>query len=139
MSDNEAHNNKAIVRKFFEALGRGDAAGLGQVLTDDVEAICTGSSVLSGIRHLKEILGVAQVLPMVTQSGIDFEILEMTAEDNRVSCEAQGHSTLVNGAAYDNQYHNLFYLREGRIYRIKEYIDTKLTDTVLAPLMAAGK
>lgn len=128
-------DNKTIVKNFLAALGRGDVDALRGLLSEDAVAICTGTSLVSGTRSYAEICATAGMLGAIARSGIDFEILSMTAEDDRVSCEVQGHATLINGAAYDNQYHFLFFVRGGRIFRIKEYIDTKLADAVLAPLL----
>ena len=127
--------NKAVVKAYLKALGGGDVEALKQVLTADVAAICTGTSLLSGTRNHADICAAAGFLGAVTKAGIDFRILAMTAEEDRVSCEVEGYSTLVSGQDYNNQYNFLFFIRDGRIWQIKEYIDTKLTDAVLAPLM----
>lgn len=131
-------DNKSVVREFLSALGAGDAERLKSVITEDIAAICTGTSVLSGTRHHAEILATTAGLKQVTQNGIDFKILNLTAEDDRVACEAEGRSILVTGTPYNNQYHFLFTLRDGKVCGLKEYIDTKLADAVLGPLMTAA-
>ena len=128
-------DNKSIAKKFLAALGKGDVETLTGLLAPDMQAICTGTSVLSGTRAGAEIAGAAGMLSAITKNGIDFQVLTMTAEEDRVSVEVQGVSTLVNGVAYNNQYHFLFFIRDGKIYKLKEYIDTKLADETLAPLM----
>lgn len=127
-------NNKLVVEQFLKALGSGDGETIATLISEDVAAICTGTSVLSATRHYDDIVGTVGMLKQVTQNGIAFKILEMTAEADRVSCEAEGTSTLVNGVPYNNQYHFLFYIRDGKIYKIKEYIDTKLADATLGAL-----
>ena len=128
-------DNKAIVQTFLEALGKGDVKSLQSLLSEDVQAICTGTSLLSGTRNYSDICAAAGFLGSVTQRGIDFRILTTTAEQDRVSAEVEGHSVLVDGRAYNNQYHFLFFFRDGRIYKLKEYIDTKLADAALGPLL----
>ncbi|MDB5968396.1 MAG: hypothetical protein JWQ90_846 [Hydrocarboniphaga sp.] len=128
-------DNKAVVTAFMRALGSGDLDTLQALITEDIQAVCTGTSVVSGTRHHADICAVAGFLGTVTRGGIDFQILSMTAEDERVSCEVQGYSTLVNGTAYNNQYHFLFFIRDRRVFRIREYIDTKLADEALGPLL----
>ena len=128
--------NKTVVRKFVQALGAGDAETLKSLITSDIEAVCTGTCLLSATRGYDEIVGAAGMLKQVTHSGIAFEILQLTAEDDRVAAEIQGRSALVTGAAYNNEYHFLFWLRDGKIFRMKEYMDTLLTQTVFAPLLA---
>lgn len=132
-----SHTNKDIARSFLDALGVGDVEAVKGLITDDIVAVCTGTSLLSGTRGYAEIVGAADIFTKITKSGLRFEILTMTAEEDRVAVEAQGHSELVTGAAYNNQYHFLFHVRDGRICMLKEYIDTKLADEVLAPLFAS--
>jgi ketosteroid isomerase-like protein len=38
-----------------------------------------------------------------------------------------------NGRTYHNQYHFLFILRDGKIVRMKEYLDTMLAHEFLVP------
>ncbi len=131
-------SNKDVVRAFLQALGKGDVPGLKAVLTTDAKAICTGTSLLSKTRDYAEICATAGALGQIAPKGIDFRILTLTAEEDRVSAEVEGYSTLVNGAAYNNQYHFLFFIRDGKVYLLKEYIDTKLADATLAPLFQAA-
>jgi uncharacterized protein len=131
-------DNKQVMRDFLKALGSGDAAAMEKLLTDDVKAVCTGTCVMSGTRSRAEILGALAMLSSVTQKGIEFKILNLTAEADRVSCEFEGCSTLANGTPYNNQYHFLVFLRDGRICLIKEYMDTKLVEERFRPLMGAA-
>lgn len=130
--------NKAVVRNFLKYLGAGDAKGMSSVITDDIEAICTGTSILSTTRNRAAVLEAAAMLAHAIPHGLKFEILNLTAEDDRVSCEVKGHATLATGSPYNNEYHFLFFLREGKICRIKEYLDTRLVDEVFKPLQATA-
>jgi ketosteroid isomerase-like protein len=129
-------DNKLVVEQFLTALGSGNGDAIAKLITEDVAAICTGTSVLSMTRTYSDIVGTVGMLKQVTQNGIAFKILELTAEADRVSCEAEGTSTLINGVPYNNQYHFLFYIRDGKVYKLKEYIDTKLADATLGALQA---
>jgi len=46
-------------------------------------------------------------------------------EGDRVSAEVVSHGVLANGRVYDNEYHMLITLRDGRIAAVKEYYDTQ--------------
>lgn len=131
-------DNKTLVKNFLEALGTGDAERLKSFITSDIAAVATGTSMLSGTRNYDELLGATTVLKAATRNGIEFRILNLTAEADRVAAEVEGYSTLVNGAAYNNQYHLLFFIRDGKICRMKEYFDTKLADAALGPLMSGA-
>ncbi len=46
------------------------------------------------------------------------------AQGDKVAVEAESFAELVNGKVYQNKYHFLFEIRDGQIYRVKEYMDT---------------
>lgn len=130
--------NKTVVKNFLEALGAGDAERLKTVIAKDIQAIATGTSLLSGTRNYDDIISTVQMLRSSTKNGIEFRILHLTAEEDRVAAEIEGYSTLVTGAPYNNQYHMLFFIRDGKIYKMKEYLDTKLADAAFGPMLAAA-
>jgi len=131
-------SNKAVVRTFIAALGSGDADTLAKVMDPDIQAVCTGNHVLSGTRGFAEVCGAAGMLGMMTKNGIEFTILNLTAEDDRVACEVAGTSVLATGQEYNNQYHFLFFLRDGKVVRMMEYMDSLLVETLLGPLVRAA-
>ena len=131
-------DNKQVVREFLKALGSGDVEAMKKLLTEDAKAVCIGTCIMSGTRDKAEILAALTMLGQVTKNGIEFKILNMTAEADRVSCEFEGVSTLANGKSYNNQYHFLVFLRDGKISLVKEYMDTKLVDDCWGPLMGAA-
>ena len=78
-------------------------------------------------------------LPQITTTGgISFEFLNLTAEDDRVAVEAKGRSTEVSGKEYNNEYHFLIFFRDGKVCRMKEYLDTKLAEEVLGKYLTAA-
>lgn len=130
--------NKKITATFLKALGSGDVETLSSVVTGDVVAVTAGYSAVSGPRDHDLILRICGAMPQITQSGIDFEILHMTAEGDRVAVEVQGHSVTASGKRYDNQYHFLFFIRAGKVCKLMEYLDNQLADEVLGPYLAAA-
>ena len=91
---------------------------------------------LSGKRGIKEVVAFVRQLRQYTTNGIAFTIVEMTAEDDRVAAEPTGAGEMVDGSPYNNVYHMLFYLRGGKICRVKEYMDTRLVDAAVGPHLA---
>jgi ketosteroid isomerase-like protein len=126
--------NKDIAKAFFKALGAGDGEAMSHVLHPDGVAVAMGSSVMSGTRGAQEVIDTVGMLKMVTKNGIDFKIISMTAEDDRVSAEVEGYSTLRNGVEYNNVYHFLFTIQDGKIIRAKEYFCTKMVEEKLVPM-----
>ncbi|MET0546882.1 MAG: nuclear transport factor 2 family protein [Caulobacterales bacterium] len=133
-----SEQNKAVVRRFLVALGKGDGAALSEIFSPDAQAIAMGFGAMSATRSYDEIVNTAGLLSQLAPEGIEFTVVSMTAEDDRVSCEAEGKSTLINGVPYNNQYHFLATVRDGKIARLKEYYCTKLTDDTLRPLIVAA-
>ena len=57
-------------------------------------------------------------------NGASFEMTGIIAEGDKVAAEAHMTATTATGAVYDNLYHFLFTVEDGRISRMKEYMDT---------------
>jgi len=55
----------------------------------------------------------------------------MTAEDDRVAVEVSGESIHASGKPYNNKYHFLLIIRDGKIIQLKEYMDTQLAAKIL--------
>jgi uncharacterized protein len=132
------NDNKTLVNAFLESLGTGNTERLKTLITEDFSAVATGTAIVSGTRSRDELLHAAQMLKAGTTNGIEFRVLNLTAEADRVAAEVEGYATFVSGLAYNNQYHFLFFIRDGKICKLKEYFDTKLADAVLGPSMAAA-
>jgi len=128
-------DNKTIVKRFLVASGCGDLETVAALLTDDAQVVTMGSSMVSGNRNREQVLELLKSLSTLLRSGIEFTFLTITAEEDRVSCEMMGRSTLVKGGEYNNQYHMLAKLRDGKLRSLREYIDTKYTDAVLGPVI----
>jgi len=58
------------------------------------------------------------------------QILNVTAEDNRVAVEYQADTTRPDGSRYANMYHLLFFVEDAKIVEIREYSDTAHINTV---------
>lgn len=56
-----------------------------------------------------------------------------TAEGDRVAVETESYAEVKNGRVYNNHYHFLVIVRDGKIAQVKEYLDTSHTyDTFVA-------
>jgi uncharacterized protein len=126
--------NKAVAINFLKTLCAGDAEGLKKLMTDDIQAILGSPGSLGAARGYQEILGVCTLFPVITKSGLNPKILYATAEEDRVSLDWEGNCELVSGDRYDNKYHMLLFIRDGRVCKLKEYLCTLLAERVLVPL-----
>jgi ketosteroid isomerase-like protein len=56
---------------------------------------------------------------------IQLKVTGVTAEGDRVAVEAESYAPLKNGKIYNNQYHFLMLLADGKVRVVREYNDTK--------------
>jgi ketosteroid isomerase-like protein len=122
----DALQSKETVRRYFAALGRGDAA-LPDLLSDDVTWWAPPSSPLGGLHR-----GKAAVLALMA-SGVGLydrdtplavEIENMVAEGDRVCVELGLRGRTARGEDYYNHYHFAFRVRGQRICEVREHLDT---------------
>jgi ketosteroid isomerase-like protein len=129
MSDIE--KSKAAVLAFFEAMNQGDAAAIADSYTDDGYVWTMGNTLISGKNNKQQIREFAGQIYQAFPNGISFEVLHMTAEENRVAVEAISTGDHISGVVYSNKYHFLFHLRDGKVECLKEYMDTELVTDIL--------
>lgn len=118
--------NKAIVKSFLAVFSTGNVAGILDGLEDDATWWVSGRlQGLSGT-YTKADLGplLKGATALYTTGALRITPLEMIAEGNRVAVEAESYAELTDGRVYNNLYHFVFEIRNGRIARVKEYMDT---------------
>jgi ketosteroid isomerase-like protein len=134
-----SEQNKQIVLKFIEAMGKGDAAAAALCIAEDTFTLAKGFGKFAGVRTHDTILATIAAFRKLMPGGMEPVIQSVTAEGDRVVVEFEGNGTLFNGTPYCNQYCMVFTLRDGRIRQVNEYFCTILADNVLWPLIAEMK
>jgi len=120
---------KLLVRGYFDCIARADYAAIDGLLSDSVRFWLPPS-----VPDAAEYATRADTLRLIRESmealydmtlGLSPEIRTLVAEGDRVAAElvirARAKAT---GEPYENHYHFLFVLREGRIAEIHEHLDT---------------
>ncbi len=132
MSDIEA--NKQLVRNFMDAMSRGAVQELLDAYAEDGYVQTMGSTPISGKYDKAQIEEFAGGIYDAFPSGLEFTIHGMTAEGDRVAVEAESNGAHVSGQNYNNFYHFLFIVRDGKVCSLTEYLDTQLVmDVLMAP------
>ena len=126
-----AEANKEAIRGFFETLNRGDPEEIVDWYADDLEYWTAGDLPFSGTHDKAALRELAKGILGAFPDGIRFSITGMTAERDRVAVEAEAHGLHSSGNRYENRYHFLFVLRDGKIRSAKEYMDTQHAAEVL--------
>ena len=120
--------NKVTALRWIEAMVRGDMATMAAMLTDDCRVFIAGSTTVGGWETREQF--VARMSRVGGGSGSLFsgpmsvDVGAVTAEDDRVCVEMELHAPVTGGGTYNNQFHWLIRLRDGRIAEAKEYQDT---------------
>jgi uncharacterized protein len=124
--------NKAVVTEFMEVFSRGDVDAILGFLTDDATWWVAGA--IEGISGEKDKAAFGEMLAglstLSTTGAIALTPKALTAEGDRVAAETESYAELSNGRVYNNHYHFVFELSDGRIRRVKEYLDTEHTRAV---------
>ena len=128
--NSNTQENKKIAIKFFESLRAGTEDYL-NFYTDESVIWTAGDNAIGGTRSKREIAEFAQGILAAFPNGITFNIIGITAEDDRVAVEANGSAMHVSGQEYNNKYHFLLIIKDGKIMKLKEYMDTQLAAKIL--------
>lgn len=134
--------NKELVSDFFSNFGRNDVPRAVSMMTDDFTWWIVGKPELfpiCGEKSKAEMTQLLHGLMSATTEGLKVEPVTLTAEDDRVAVEAVSYGKVKNGKVYNNGYHFLVRVRDGKIASVREYLDTMHTNDVLGELIAAAK
>lgn len=123
--------NKRIVRDFMDATSAGDVERIVAAYADDGILQTMGRTLISGTYTREQVAAAAGHIFEIFPEGITFTIHGMTAEGDRVAVEAESLGHHVSGKMYNNKYHFLAQLRDGKITRWTEYCDTELITDIL--------
>jgi ketosteroid isomerase-like protein len=124
--------NKQVARRYLELIGQGDARGVADLFTDNGSIIVQSRTRLSPEVRGREkvfdlISGLSEIFP---ETGLRITVDEVTAEDNRVSIVAHSDAVHSSGKPYNNRYHFLLYIQDGKIAEAHEYMDSLLLTEV---------
>jgi ketosteroid isomerase-like protein len=128
--------NKAIVAEFMEVFSKGNVDEILAMMDDSATWWVAGT--MEGISGTKDKKGFGEMLGGISEGCVGGAIrltpLAWTAEGERVAVETESYADVKNGRTYNNLYHFVFEVRDGKIQSVKEFLDTEHTAAVfLAP------
>jgi uncharacterized protein len=126
-----AEDNKKIVAKFFEDMSAGNGPAILGALADTATWWVAGSFPLSGTKTKAQFAELVGSLGKNIDGGLRVTPTGLTAEGERVAVEAESYARMKNGKLYQNKYHFLLVIRDGKIQQVKEYLDTMHANDVL--------
>lgn len=129
-------DSKKLVSDFLEVFSSGDVAAISAFFHEDFSWWVAGSlEGLSGTYDRQQMCALLAGITAVYKGGaLPAWPVSMIAENDRVAVEVECRAELVNGRVYDNKLHMAIELADGKIKRIREYMDTvHAYKTFLAP------
>jgi ketosteroid isomerase-like protein len=123
--------NKKVVTKLFEDLSAGNGAGVLGALAESATWWVAGNFPLSGTKTKAQFAELVGSLGSNIEGGMRVTPTGLTAEGDRVAVEAESYARMKSGKTYQNKYHFLFLVRDGKIQQVKEYLDTMHANDVL--------
>ncbi len=125
--------NKALLRRVYEEISKGNPSLLMESLADDVRWTIIGTTALSGTFNGKQ--DAAEKLAIPLRARLDgpvvFMLDDFIAEGDQVVMRARGRATAKSGKPYNNSYCIVARIVDGKIQEMTDYIDTALIDSAL--------
>lgn len=122
----ELQENKELIKEFIVSMQNSDVETLKTMITNDFSWWIIGKTeylVTAGEHDKDYFLGFFKGGELFPE-GPEFKIVSIMAEDNKVAAEATFKAKTAMGTFYENTYHFLFIIENGKVKRMKEYMDT---------------
>lgn len=119
-------SNKQLVRSFITYLEHSDIENALDLLSNNATWWLAGKPHLfpdAGTKNKSEVSEAFATLFNNFSTGLKLNIEGITAENDRVAVEIRSHGITREGKVYENDYHMLFNVSDGKIQSVKEYTD----------------
>lgn len=124
--------NKQTVKHFMEVFSSGDVEATMALMAETATWWVAGTMPISGTYDKAQFRELLSGVGGSCKGGaIKLMPKAFTAEGERVAVETESLADLNNGRHYNNHYHFLFLVRDGKIAGVKEYLDTMHTNAIL--------
>ncbi|WP_026909994.1 nuclear transport factor 2 family protein [Patulibacter minatonensis] len=132
MATTENQTSKQVVEDFLKTFSTGDVEHILASMTEDATWWVAGTMEgISGTYTREEFGQLAGGIGAGTKEArIQLTPHAWTVDGDRVAVETESYAELNNGRVYNNHYHFLFVVQDGRIHRVKEYLDTEHTSAI---------
>ncbi|MCS6924885.1 MAG: nuclear transport factor 2 family protein [Candidatus Binatia bacterium] len=129
-----AEANKKLVLDFFENFSAGKFDDALAMMAENATWWVAGKPdkfPLAGTKSKAQFAELVKGIGAAMPKGLKITPKGITAEGDRVALEAESYGELANGKVYNNLYHFLIEVRDGKIQAVREYLDTMHANEVL--------
>jgi hypothetical protein len=136
MPDPKDLNPKDVVRRFFDTLGTGDFAAIGEFFTDD--SVWQVNDVRRGLPSQRGRKAIIDDFLQPVREGLfepgdpKIEVRRLLAEGDWVTAETTGRGKLLNGNDYENQYVFVIQVDGDKVRFLREYMDSDYAHAISA-------
>ena len=126
--------NKQVVLSFFEHFSAGKVDAALALMADTATWWVAGNPdkfALAGTKTKAQFAQLVQGIGVAMPKGLRVTPTGITAEGERVAVEAESYGETARGKIYNNRYHFLVEVRDGKIQAVREYLDTMHAKEVL--------
>lgn len=131
----EEARNADLVQTFFAALSAGDLEQVRGMLHEQVTwTVMAGSIPGAGEKKGRRAVideFLAPVRSMFENGDPKVTAQCVIASGAMVAAEARGQGRMKNGKAYDNRYAWFIEIRDGKIFALREYLDSHHVSTLM--------
>lgn len=120
--------NKDLARQLIDRFTANDIAGALNLMTDDATWWIAGKPdhlPAAGVYSKEQIARLLYNMVGQLPNGLKMTVKSLVAEGGKVAMEAESYGELRNGRVYNQQYHFLITVRDGKIEAVREYLDTQ--------------
>ena len=121
-------HNKKLATEFLDRFSANDVAGALDTMSEDATWWIGGKPEQLPAAGLYTKQRIARLLHNMTgrlKAGLKMTVIGMIAEGDKVAVEVESYGELENGRIYNQQYHMLITIRDGKISSVREYLDTQ--------------
>jgi ketosteroid isomerase-like protein len=124
--------NKELVTKTWNAFVKGDIKTAFANMSDEISWLIPGAIPnLSGLKKGKAgIIDFARNAAKIFPNGLACEIHRVYGDGDTVIMELTNRGKLANGKDYENEYCFVFEVENGKVRRVREYVDTQKVVTL---------
>ena len=97
---------------------------MGKESGSDLKGPQTKAQFIADLEGAGNTKGLSNSSEKIFPKGLRIKIHGVIAEGDKVALEAESFADARNGKKYNNVYHFLFELRDGKIVTVREYMDT---------------